>query len=187
VCEELIGIRQALTGIAADTAKLTECLAGQATQSAAVAQLAERNRQLEEHFFEQELLPAVVRPLIGAVDRAHDVHARMCRTLARHATLPGAYVCASCATVLEYLDLHVLDLHTSLTALGVDSFTLPDPRFDPLQQQCFGRVATWDVARVGTVAERIAPGYRRNGYVIRREQVRVYVTASDAASTTTGV
>jgi len=185
-CAELAPLRRALTDLAAHTARLGEVQAAQAQRDAAVVRVAERNRQLEESFFEQELLPGVVRPLISLADSARDKRARLVRHAERHVALPATDVCATCTSVLEYFDLHVLDIHTSLATLGVECYTNPEPRFAPTLQRCFTVVPVQDPAQHGMIASRVAPGYRRNGHIIRPEQVRVCVVTHDAMPAHTG-
>ena len=180
VRDVLAEFRTELAGIVKGVAALQDAQSAHAQLGAAYMEIAARKRQLEEQFYEHEVLGGISRTLISLADRARDVRARLARTLERDAALPAAEVCTSCASVLEYIDLHILDIHTSLTTLGVECYAIPGPQFDPLLQCCLARVPVSDQRRHGEIAGRIAPGYRRNGHVIRHEQVRVYVVAHDA-------
>ena len=184
--EMLNRFRIELAGIVTRVAALQDEQSAQAQLRAVFMETAARNRQLEEQFYEHEVLGGISRMLIGLADCARDVRARLTRNVERDAILPVAEVCTSCASVLEYIDLHIVNIHTSLTTLGVESYTIPGPDFNPMFQRCVARVPVLEQRRHGEIASRVAPGYRRNGHVIRHEQVRVCVVAHDALPAQTG-
>ena len=65
-------------------------------------------------------------------------------------------------------------LHNTLSIYGVTPIALPKGKFDAHQQRCVGDFPTSNRLDKGLVAERVRAGYRRDGRVIRHEEVRVF-------------
>ena len=159
------------------------CGGDDADLRALLVSTAARNRELEEHFFEREVMDGLCHTLISFADRAREVCASVKRRVDRWRSSPTARACPTCSKLSVYLKLHGRDVQATLTTLGVEAYTDPSEQFDPAAQHCVAAIAAIEPQLHGTIARRIAPGYRRNGRILRREQVHVFTAVAPKAPT----
>jgi len=74
------------------------------------------------------------------------------------------------------LDAVRVELETLLGDFGIDVFTSRTDRFDRTCQEAIERVGTSQTNRVGTIARRIAPGFRVGERIVIAERVAVFVS-----------
>lgn len=109
-------------------------------------------------------------PLINGVIRLHADITRMLEALRREAPerlTPERF--------LKWVGDFRSDLELLLDHGGVTLYTEPDFTFNPHRQVAQRTVPTSDTALGGKVAERLRPGFERNGRVVEKERVSVYL------------
>lgn len=125
--------------------------------------------------YKRDLLARTQLPLLQGVMRLHDDLGRLVDSLVEDKELTAA----RCLEILhEFRD----DIEILLDGHGVLPFEVVDETFDPDRQTALLRIPTSDRERVGTVAERLRPGFQQASSVLRKERVGVYVAAAIEAS-----
>ena len=68
------------------------------------------------------------------------------------------------------------DVENVLATFDVKAFRVPGDHFDARKQRVLSQIKTHQKNQEGLIAARVLPGYERNGDVIRRETVSVFVS-----------
>lgn len=135
------------------------------------------HRELQSH--KQDLLAKALRPLVAGLVRLHDNLGRMADTLRdRTETLPPD---EAARLVKEFQE----DVEILLDENGVALFTEPVDRFEPRRQTVRQTQETTDSEQVGHIVRRVRPGFERDGFLLQKERVDVYVAATVPAPVTT--
>ena len=135
----------------------------------------EQYRQLREHLFEREILLPILLSLIGLADRCQQEITKLRTTLKILERNLNLDVVLAIRHVIGGREADLVEVETLLANHGVESFTSPSPVFDRQQQECVKPLPTKDRGRQQHIAVRVQPGYRRDGKIIRRERVNVFV------------
>ena len=138
----------------------------------------DRNRSLTEQFHEHQVIMPVMYSLIGVADRCNELESMIEHNLKEQAESGKPQPMLPLEQILNARKADRIDIENTLANFGVEPFQNPSNRFDPASQQCMRRVEAPAPQLHGKIAGRLLPGYSRNGRVIRREQVDVYVTTS---------
>lgn len=72
----------------------------------------------------------------------------------------------------------LIELEIALRELGVTCFRHRGCSFNPRSQECVQRVVAGGETQIGSIAQRLLPGYRQDNQILIRERVAVYVEAS---------
>ena len=70
------------------------------------------------------------------------------------------------------------DIELLLGQHGVESFTVVEEEFDPLRQAALRTLPTSEPGKIGSVSERLRPGFERGGTLLQKERVAVFVATS---------
>ncbi len=129
--------------------------------------------ELQEH--KRDLLARATRPLLSGLVRLHDSLGRMAEDLRREP--PEELTPERFYGILEgFQD----DIEIVLEDNGVSLFLEPCERFEPRRQTSRRTVETDDEERVGTIANRLRPGFEQEETLLQKERVDVYVRARPA-------
>jgi hypothetical protein len=154
--------------------RLASAMAAQNELAPALASLSDRCAHFTERSYEREYLQPIFSALIDIVARRSNLADRM-KALAE---LPAIANQPEIALHLRMLaDVNTadrVDIENLLASLGVEAYQTESDRFDPSAQQAKGSIETGDASLHGRIAERLCPGYRRHGEIIRHERVRIY-------------
>jgi molecular chaperone GrpE (heat shock protein) len=130
--------------------------------------------ELEAH--RQGQADRLLLPLVTGVVRLHADVGRMLDALHREPPeklTPDRF--------LKWVDDFRGDLELVLDHGGVTLYTEPGTAFNPHRQVAQRTAPTADAALAGQVAERLQPGFERNGRVIEKERVSVFVQVAESA------
>jgi molecular chaperone GrpE (heat shock protein) len=164
MAEELAAMRQELQRLKTDDSVLTS--------------LHKRCQELSEEHHERDTLRPVFHTLIGIADRSRQQTARYRRTLKMHSTLGDDSIGLVLSQLTEARNADRIEIEGLLANYAVEPFLNPSDVFDPSTQKCIQRVECHDPALEGRIAQRILPGYRRDGRILRLEYVSVHVRES---------
>lgn len=142
-----------------------------------ITEMHERNRLLTEDYHEREVLSPIFLGLISIADRCEQLIQKVEWATRKHRKSSNPAGLAALQIIREARQADQIEIESYLAGLGVERFETASPVFDPDTQTCAKRINTIDPGRVNKIAERLLPGYRRSGKVIRQERVAVYVTA----------
>lgn len=76
------------------------------------------------------------------------------------------------------------ELEVILSESGIAIFEHPSNTYDPARQTARETILTPDAALHGLISERILPGYERNGRILAKERIKVYVHRPTMTATT---
>ena len=160
--------RQQISALASDIQELK-------TQDRVLTELHDQVRRYSEQFHERELLQPVFRGLIAIADSCRRQERQLRQALQKHGDSSNQLAVSGLRRLLEARAANRVEVEDLLANYGVEPFTQLEDTFDPKVQMCVSRVACEEKAFHGRVAERLLPGYRRNGTVLRPECVTVFV------------
>jgi len=172
----IAGSNDKMGGILDHLSEMSNEIARLKTDDTVMAELQDRNRALSESFHERELLHPIFLSLIGIADRcAQQVTELECAMETRKAASnePGM---AALRRIRDARMADAVEVHNVLAGFAVECFEVPGNSFDPEHQTCVQAVEADDERANGLIKERLLPGYRRNGTVVRPERVAVWVT-----------
>jgi hypothetical protein len=135
-----------------------------------IADLSTRYRDLNERFYEREVLLPVVYCLIRVADGCRQQIDKYEHMHAKRAAGKKAI-----RFIIDCRKADLVQVEQALANLGVESFEHHGCQFDPSLQKCISRIECQDRAVESHVAQHLLPGYMRNGRVTRKEYVNVYV------------
>lgn len=143
---------------------------------------AEDRQRLQQQLVDREIVRPVAMGLIGMLDQIRGDLRQLDADMERapHVASHGLPDVRPHLRQLREADFH--HIQTILHNLGVEEFTSESPQFDPTTQKRIHSRPCTDGQRHGDIARRVLPGYRRDGLLIRRELVDVYVDDSHHAS-----
>jgi len=145
------------------------------TDDRVLTELSQRCRELTEQHYEREFLTPVFLTLIGILDRA-------CQQIVNlegfHKTAGNSNTPAVLAIryLLESRVADRVEIENLLANYAVEPFQSPDDKFDPTCQKCISQQPCADTTLHGCIAQRLLPGYRRYGKVLRRECISIYIS-----------
>ena len=138
-----------------------------------ITDLSTRYRDLNERFYEREVLLPVVYCLIRVADGCRQQIQKYEQAHAKHADGNKAI-----RFVVDCRKADLVQVEQALANLGVESFEHDGRSFEPSLQKCISRIESEDQTVEGLVAQHLLPGYMRNDRVIRKEYVNVYVPSN---------
>jgi hypothetical protein len=133
-------------------------------------------RAAGERVLEAQILEPLFLTLIGIADRCRQQASKMQSVLDAHATSSNRAGLLAIQRIVEARTADRIEIEAAIANHGVEPFETVDSKFDPSEQKCISRVEREDASLHGRVAQRLLPGYRRNGKVLRPEYVSVYIT-----------
>jgi len=153
---------------------LAEAVADRNDLEAAVTELSQRCRELQESSLERDVLHPILRSLINVAD--HLTEELMRNDKARESyTTRGHYIVADeLARASEGFKSTITHVQRTLATYGVQPFQNPGLDFDSDTQELVALVPCPQLAVPRHIAKRIRPGYRREQRVLRPELVHVY-------------
>lgn len=77
--------------------------------------------------------------------------------------------------ILQYFLGFQDDIELLLGQHGVERFAVTDEGFDPHRQTALHTVPTSEASKIGRLAERLRPGFKRGDALLQKERVAVYV------------
>lgn len=146
------------------------------TDEQILTELQARYQELSEGFYEREVLIPVALALIGIADRCMQGSEKAAELAKSEAAAKNQSAFRALRHIQQAREADRVEIVNQLANFGVETFQIPDDVFDPTCQSCVSRVPNIDTNVHGRIANRISPGYRRNGRIIRHECVAVYVT-----------
>ncbi len=129
------------------------------------------HREVQGH--RQDLLGKALRPLVSGLVRLHDNLGRSAESLANAEQSLGADEAA------KLLEEFREDVEILLEENGIGLFSEPVDTLEPRRQTVRKTLPCRDSTQVGQIARRVRPGFERDGLVLQKERVDVYV-ASEA-------
>ncbi len=138
-------------------------------------QIDKMHAELESH--RQGLVDRLLLPLVTGIVRLHDSVSRLQTVLSNE---PPDKLTPE--RLLKMVDNFREDLELVLDHGGIQLFTEPSEVLNPHRQLAQKMVPTPDETLVGRIVERLRPGFERDGRVIQKERVSVYVKANAAVS-----
>lgn len=145
------------------------------TADRVLADMHARCKELGERFHEREVLNPTFRGLILIADRCRQDVRRISGTLVRIRETRNHRAVSALRHLLAARNADQVEIENLLAHYGVETYEHPQGKFDPSVQKCVSRIEGLNGAMAGHIAERLLPGYQRNGSVIRAEYVSVYV------------
>lgn len=141
-----------------------------------IEKLSRRNTELEEQFYQNQVLLPIFLTLIGIIDRCRQkIQAlKHSQRLLTPKSVPEKQI----SYLIEARKADQIELENILASHGVELYQNPDCIFDPTTQRCLSRIETSESGKINMLAARILPGYRRDGKILRKECVHVYVSIS---------
>ena len=161
--------------------RLTSAVATHNELTPVLASLSDRCRQLTERSYEREYLQPIFSALIDIVARRSDLAERMKALAELPAIANQPEISLHLRMLADVNTADRVDIENLIARFGVEAYQAESARFDPETQQSSGSIETNDSSRHGSIAERVCPGYRRNGDIVRRERVRVYRSLTQRA------
>ena len=140
-----------------------------------LTEMHDRCRELTEQHHQREILQPLFMTLIGMADRSRQKAARLVPLLEQHAGQLDHPAVQAMRHLREARRADCVEVEGVLAVYGAEPFQHPGHKFDPSTQKCMRRVECDDPAQHTIIAERLRPGYRRDGIVLRQEFVTVYV------------
>jgi molecular chaperone GrpE len=122
--------------------------------------------------YRSDLLARAVLPLINGTIRLHDDLGKVIEAAQR-----SDWARIEPSRLLRALETFHEDFEELLADHGVTTYRSPQEAFDPHRQRALRTIRTTEAQLVGRVAERLQPGFERNGSVVTKERVAVYVAA----------
>lgn len=135
----------------------------------------EQNRQYAEQFYEREFLSPFFLTLIGIADRCREQATRLRRAMAATAQSRDVEMSLLLKSLIESREGDRIEIEEMLANHSVESFQNCSGKYDASVQKCIRQECTEDPRQHGIIARRLAPGYRRNGRILRQEHVSVFV------------
>ena len=164
-----------LMTVRSDVAQIAHELQRIKTDDLVLSEMHDRTRKLAEKFHEREVLLPVFNVLIGIADRGRHLTERARQKLSKMNGPANHPMRLAIKHIVEARDADRLEIENLLAVFGVEPFENPGDRFDPSCQKCIKR-APCDQSRLDQkLAQRLLPGYRRHGQIIRQEGVAVYL------------
>jgi hypothetical protein len=155
---------------------LTEEFEGLRSRDDLLVEMHKQCRAAGERVLESQVLEPIFLTLIGIADRGRQQASKMQSVLDAHAASTNRAGLLAIQRIVEARAADRIEIEAVLANHGVESFETTDSKFDPTAQKCISRVEREDASLHGRVAQRLLPGYRRNGKVLRPEYVSVYIT-----------
>lgn len=161
-----------LDGIQETTAACLAVLSELRDRDQVVAELQRQNAQFREQFHERETLRPLWLMLIGIADRCReqerelDELAQAERDREHRVTLQR---------LRQSRRADRMELESALAGFGVTSYRHTGQRFEARYQQCRRRITCDSPELHERISHRVAPGYRRDDWIVRPEQVDVLV------------
>jgi hypothetical protein len=152
-----------------------EAFAILATDKRVLSQLSDECRAHRERFHEREVLKPIFNLLVGLAVRCQREFASLNAKLSRHVQELPFEAVAAIRLALEARKADLAEFQSGLANYGVQAFSNASRRFDAAKQEIVQRVRTVHREQHGSIAERIAVGYARDGSIIQKERVNVYV------------
>jgi len=146
------------------------------TDDLVVVEMHERNRALSEKFYERDVLKPVFLGLIGIADRCLQGRNRAAEAGERQRASGNRAAARALEHVRRAREADRIGVENLLANFSVERFETLGEQFDPAVQRCIERVVIAEGSSRGGIAQRILPGYRRNGRIVRQECVSVCVT-----------
>lgn len=140
-----------------------------------IAELSTRCRTLSEQFYEREVLLPVIHCLISIADRARQQIAKTKTVRAKYADGQNESESKVLAYLVDGRNADLMELENALANLGVESYCHPQKTFEPSMQKCITRVESEEEILNGRIACHLLPGYKRDGRIIKKECVNVYI------------
>ena len=117
-----------------------------------------------------DLIARTNRPLVNGLIRLHDDVGKLVDSLRKKPAEelePEVFFKA-------FQNIQV-DIEMLLDQNGIVSFTEQDEKFEPRRQRLVNNVRTSEEQLIGTIAERLRPGFEQTDDLIQKERVSVYV------------
>ena len=148
-----------------------------------LTEMHDRCRALTEQQHEREVLGPIFQAVISVLDRLYQENAKTKRLLDQHVDSQDWQATTHLGQVLEARKADEAELTNVLANFSVEPFRHPGDRVDASHQKAIQVVKTPDPGLHGHIARRLRPGYRRNGTILRRELVSVYVKEDQKGKT----
>ena len=145
------------------------------TDDRVLSHISSKYQQLSEQHHEREFLYPVFNGLIAVADRCLQQTDRLRGILGDHSAEANRTIVEAIQLLLDARDADRVEVESLLANHGVQRFEHPEEMFDATVQKCIHREECDDASLNGRVAQRLLPGYRRYGKVLRHECVSVYV------------
>ena len=145
------------------------------TDDRVLTYLSRQCRELSEKHYEREVLTPIFLALIGILDRICEQITNLegfCKT-AGNSNTPAVL---AIRYLLESRVADRVEIENLLANYAVEPFQSPDDKFDPTCQKYIGKQPCADTALQGCIAQRLLPGYRRLGKVLKEERVDIFIS-----------
>jgi hypothetical protein len=155
---------------------LTEQFEGLKSRDDLLVEMHKECRAAGEHVLESQVLEPIFLTLIGIADRCRQQASKMQSVLDANPTSTNRAGLLAVQRIVEARTADRIEIEAALANYNVEPFETTGIKFDPSEQKCISRVEREDASLHGRVAQRLLPGYRRNGKALRPEYVSVYIT-----------
>ncbi|MFA6186472.1 MAG: nucleotide exchange factor GrpE [Phycisphaerae bacterium] len=141
---------------------------------AVIAELSARHKELNEQFYEREVLSPILFCLIAIADRCHQQIKELQKVLGKHAQSKNELGIAAIKYLIDARKGDLVEIENILAKYSVESFKNSDQKFDPVSQKYIDTSPCEQAEQNGLIAQKLLPGYKRYEKVIRKECVVVY-------------
>lgn len=141
---------------------------------AVITELSIRHKELNEQFYEREVLSPVLFCLIAIADRCHQQIKELQKVLSKHAQSKNEAGITAIKYLIDARKGDLVEAENTLAKYGVESFKNSSQKFDPATQKYIDTMPSEQTEQHGLIAQRLLPGYKRYEKVIRKECVVVY-------------
>ncbi|MFH1211329.1 MAG: nucleotide exchange factor GrpE [Candidatus Woesearchaeota archaeon] len=139
-----------------------------------IAELSARHKELNEQFYEREILSPILFCLIAIADRCHQQIKELQKVLGKHSQSRNETGITAIKYLIDARKGDLVEIENMLAKYGVESFKNSSQKFDSALQKYIDTMPSEQPEQHGLIAQRLLPGYRRYEKVIRKECVVVY-------------
>jgi len=140
------------------------------------AKMQEEIQGLRENFYETNVLMPLIETMINIAERCRRQVDSLYESLQSSAHSQDWKSLAHITQVIDARSADRVIIESALANFGVEPFNATGERFDSTHQRCIQRIPTENREQHGIIAKRLQPGYRRNGAILCRESVGVYIS-----------
>jgi molecular chaperone GrpE (heat shock protein) len=177
--ESIVSLQKDGTGILAEMRRIK-------MDDHVLTEMHDRCRKLNEQYYQHEVLGPVLLTIIGIADRCRQQTARLREMLDKHSDTGNQAALLAIRQILDARTADRLEIESLLANYGVEPYENPDEAFEASLQRCVSRLECKSVKLHGRICQRLLPGYRRHGKVLRQEYVSVHICTEDKATPNTG-
>jgi len=176
--EWLEGIFEELKGCEEQISQLAQQIAELKAAEKIIIDLSNRNKDLNEQLIEREIILPTILRLIYMADNCREQIGKFQKICDRSAGSQNEAALKILKFTIETRKANLTEFEDILANMAVESYQHHEDIFSPSLQKCINRVECAEQSLQAHIAGRLRPGYMRNGKIVRKECVDVYVLSN---------